>query len=561
LALRDCAHDVRARSRVAFLLTLLFLAPLTHDRVFRSGNDSSRFAQIESLVDRGETAIDGSRYATSDRVTIGGRSYSNKPPLLAVVGAGVYAAMKVAGLSFADDERVVVYLLTLVLIGVPTAWLAARFAAALERAYPDRPWVRRLTVIALVAGTILTSFSVTVNSHTVAAVLLFLAWLSALERRPVLAGCFAALAPAVDTVPGLLFLPVIAYQVRESSGQRGLIRAAAAIAAGAVLAVALNLWIVGSPLPPLFAPGAIDQSGGKNATGMFANIAMGTGLAHPFRALGAALLGSHGFLSVSPILIAGVVGLAVAARRGIGTGGGVPQRGIRVTRAGAVAVASWAAVAAGGHALFVLSLGGWSYGYRYLIAVIPFLLFFVPAAFDEGARRWLAALVAVSIPLALLGAYHPWPPVFEPETPGQGLDSITSPVGANLSAWMFAHAPDSGLTQRLIDRFVSTDQRVSDRYLYLFQQTRGHDDLAREPYLRSLRSDPQSAVKHYDYAEALVGLGDLDQAAQHYGYAVKLAPGFEPARHGLARTLPAIDRRGGSRSGATASKAGEERGE
>jgi hypothetical protein len=49
-------------------------------------------------------------------------------------------------------------------------------------------------------------------------------------------------------------------------------------------------------------------------------------------------------------------------------------------------VALWAAVVAGGHALFVLSLGGWSYGYRYLIALIAFLLFFVPAAVDERGR-------------------------------------------------------------------------------------------------------------------------------------------------------------------------------
>jgi hypothetical protein len=169
--------------------------------------------------------------------------------------------------------------------------------------------------------------------------------------------------------------------------------------------------------------------------------------------------------------------------------------------------------------------------------------------------------VAVSIPLALLGAYHPWPPVFEPETPGQGLDSITSPVGANLSAWLFAHAPDLGLTQRVLARFVSPDQRLRDRYLYLFQQTRGEDGLAREPYLLSLRRDPQSPVKHFDYAEALVGLDDLDRAAQHYGYALKLEPGFEPARRGLARTLAAIERRDGGRPGAIASPAGEETGE
>ena len=68
----------------------------------------------------------------------------------------------------------------------------------------------------------------------------------------------------------------------------------------------------------------------------------------------------------------------------------------------------------------VSSLGGWSYGYRYLIPLIPLLLFFVPAVVAERRRWALAALVAMSIPLALLGAYHPWPPVWEPESPGAG---------------------------------------------------------------------------------------------------------------------------------------------
>jgi hypothetical protein len=573
LVLQDDASEDRAGDRapqplLLFLLVLLFLAPLVHDRVFRSGNDASRFAQIESLVDRGQTTIDGSRYSTSDRVTIAGRSYSNKPPLLAVVGAALYALMRAAGLGFATHERIVVYLLTLLLAAVPTAWLVSRFATVLARAYPDRPWVRRLTVLALVTGTILTSFSVTVNGHTVAAALLFAGWVAALEKRPLLAGAGVALAAAVDIVPGVVFVPVIAYQVWESSGRRGLARLGAAVAACGVLAAGLNLWIVGTPLPPLFAAGAVDQSGEKNTTGLLANIPVGSALADPFASLGAALFGSHGFLSVSPILIAGVVGLAMAARRG--TGGGpaflpqrgtdtpqrgmdvpqrgidLPQRGIAVSRAGVVAVTLGAVVLTLGHALFVLSLGGWSYGYRYLIPLIPFLLFFVPAAVGERWRWALGALVAVSIPLALLGAYHPWPPVFEPESPGRGFDRVTSPVGANLSAWLFRRAPDAAVTATVMNRCIGSNEREHNRYLFLFENTRARDDLARVPYLRSLERNPRSAVTHYDYAEALSALGDLDEAAKHYGYALELVPGAEEPRRGLADTLAAIERRRGS---------------
>jgi len=73
----------RRRAVLVFVLTLAALAPLTHDVVFLAVNDASRFAQIESLADYGSASIERSRYAwTIDRAVIGGRLYSDKPPLL-----------------------------------------------------------------------------------------------------------------------------------------------------------------------------------------------------------------------------------------------------------------------------------------------------------------------------------------------------------------------------------------------------------------------------------------------------------------------------------------------
>jgi hypothetical protein len=72
LALRG-ARLARWAPLAAFAGTLALLAPLTHDTVFAAGNDASRWALVESLGDRGETAIEHSRFAwTIDRVTVGG---------------------------------------------------------------------------------------------------------------------------------------------------------------------------------------------------------------------------------------------------------------------------------------------------------------------------------------------------------------------------------------------------------------------------------------------------------------------------------------------------------
>lgn len=117
-----------------FVLTLALLAPLTHGIVFLAGNDASRFAQIETLVDYKQTSINASRYNwTLDRVTIADRDYSNKPPLLALIGAGLYMVIKtVTGLTLALSENIVVYLMNLFLAALPSAWLVARFHRGLE---------------------------------------------------------------------------------------------------------------------------------------------------------------------------------------------------------------------------------------------------------------------------------------------------------------------------------------------------------------------------------------------------------------------------------------------
>ena len=103
-----------------FVSALAFFALLTHDSAFLSGNDASRLAQIESLVDHGQGNIDASRYRwTKDRVTIDGKNYSNKPPLLAIAGAAAYAVIKPAtGIGFGSDEPRTIYWLTLIVIGV-----------------------------------------------------------------------------------------------------------------------------------------------------------------------------------------------------------------------------------------------------------------------------------------------------------------------------------------------------------------------------------------------------------------------------------------------------------
>jgi hypothetical protein len=84
----------------------------------------------------------------------------------------------------------------------------------------------------------------------------------------------------------------------------------------------------------------------------------------------------------------------------------------------------------------------------------------------------------VSILLALLGAYHPWPPAYEQEANKDPIASlVTNPLGGNAAAFLAEHAPDSRVTEALGSRFISRSKRERDRYLAYFFWSKGDEAL------------------------------------------------------------------------------------
>lgn len=450
-----------------FAAALVLMAILTHDRVFLAGNDASRFAQMEALVDYGHPYINESRYArTVDRVTIGGKDFSNKPPLLSLIGAGVYFLLeKAGGLSFAHDDAWVVYILTFLLVGVPGAWLVTLFHSSLRRHAAASPRAIWLATSALAAGTLLTSFSGTMNNHTVTAALLFAAFDAALGGMAVAAGLWSALAACIDIVPGVLFIPVFALMLQDGARRRFAIP----IAAGAATFAACNLWIVGSPLPAKMVRGAVDHSSQFGAS--VAGVLLPDSWIYPLECL----FGWHGFFTVSPVLAFGIAGLALAAR----AGRPLPRREC-------VALCLAMGAMAAGHVVFVGSYGGWSYGFRYLIPIIPLLLFFAPRAIERAP--WLfTATLAISGLFAAIGAYNPWPPAYEQERNKDPVASlVTNPIGGNASAWMEEHFPGARLTEAMKARFIGGSPRERARYLALFYLDKGD-----RPMVDRMRETPR----------------------------------------------------------------------
>jgi len=136
-----------------------------------SSNDGSRLATVEALVDHGTLAIDDSIFVqpapvtrpdrpavynpdvegldqrgTGDKVRINGRFYSDKPPVPAILLAGLYALLQSAfGLVARERPDVFCYLLTVASSGlayVAAVWCIYRLAGKLGL---DGTWQLALT--------------------------------------------------------------------------------------------------------------------------------------------------------------------------------------------------------------------------------------------------------------------------------------------------------------------------------------------------------------------------------------------------------------------------------
>ncbi len=454
---------------IVFLLVATVYAALTHARVFTAGNDASRWAQIEAIVDYGETTIERSRFGgTVDRVQVGGKVYSNKPPLFALVGAALYAPLSAAtGWSLSDGASAarVVWLLTVLLVALPAAAAVATFDWGLVRFGALSSRRRAYLGVALGLGTLLFSYSGTLNSHVPAATLLLVAWFATLAAKPFAAGLAAGFAGAVDLLPGFGMAPFFALALpREIGGERRLRRFAAGLVPGVASFLLANFAVTGSLLTPKLLPGAVDLSAQVGAS--VGGVVLPERASYPLEVL----LGGHGLFGASPVLLLGLVGLGIACRR--------PPFGMSGSSA------SWRLLALGltaqivGHALLAGSYGGWAFGYRYLLPVQPLLLYAAPVALARiRLPRTLILLLAVSIAFSALGAYHPWPPAFEQASGRDPVAAlVTNPIGGNAAALGARYFPGSWLAELLGRTFVSPDPALRRRYFVYFFGSKG--DLA-----------------------------------------------------------------------------------
>lgn len=393
--------DGRESLRAAALCALVCVALLmTFSERVPGPNASSRLATMDALVQDHTFVINNSVFRnTIDRVMVGHDNYSSKPPVLSVLGAGVYwLVVQTTDLNL-RDERLrgdTVYLLTVLLAGVPYLLLLG-YAHALLRWFTPSAAARVWSFACISLGQLGLPYSTTINNHVPAATAAFIAFYYAFGlRHGRLSGwrywCYAGfamgLAPTLDLgavfISGCIGLYLLAFDWHRTL--RLLVPAALV---PILFHFALTWSIMGSLVPVYLrrelyrypgsywlAPRGIDALNEPRSMYLY-NIT----------------LGHHGLFSMTPALAFALFSLCASVVR---------------SRALAFAREAWTigaalAILVAFYTLTTKNYGGVCVGFRWLLPIVPLALLFVGVWWSEN-RSWpLRGLFFVSL---LTGQYH-----------------------------------------------------------------------------------------------------------------------------------------------------------
>lgn len=406
-----------------------------------AGNETSRLAVIQSLVDNGTFDITNSLFRTPDKAFLNGKYYGDKPPLLTWLSAGEYFLLaRVFGLTFENAYHTVIFLLYLpyFLVSAATGFI---FFILLTDFLPRAPLPWRIAASALsVLSTLVFSYSVTIGNHGVCAFLLMLLLLRmrrAEEHDMRLRDAFYC-----GLVTGLIFncefvlggvcgLGIFFFCITWPGTMKLRVQRGLCYIAGAALLIAceglMNAAAYGSPLPLYLLTHKPD-------------IAHKDYLYYAWNVL----FGFEGFFLYMPACL---FIFPVLCRP-------FPGRGR----------AAWYILSCclGATLLFLAGTsdyGGFCYGYRFLVPIAPVLLLYVFLSFHVKKRKGLcggilALALLWGVITSLAGTLNPWNSGYEGSlTPAGNMnEQIRNGFLVNATVLVFELAPESALSKFLIER-------------------------------------------------------------------------------------------------------------
>ena len=410
------------------------LGDRTLQRPFLSANDRSRWLAIRALVEHGtyeiDQVLDRHVWNTIDMVQHRGRDgelhlYSSKPTLLYTLLAGEYWLIhKATGMTLGSHPYVVARMMLVTINILPMA-LMLFFIAKLAERLAITDWGSLFPVAVACLGTLLTTFAVTLNNHTVAAVSATLAlyafariWFDGETRLRyfLTAGLFAAFT-AANELPALAFLALMGlalWTCDRRAWLRGFLPAALLVV---VAFFATNYAAHNCLTPPYMHKGTDDPEenwyiytytiDGVERESYWQN-RQGIDQGEPSKAVYAlhTLVGHHGIFSLTPVWLLSVLGMFMWWRNGES-----PQRWL------ALGVGLLTCVCL----VFYIGLrpqvdrnyGGMTCGLRWMFWFAPlWLVVMLPGADWMGRTRTRQAialsLLAISVFSASYPTWNPW---------------------------------------------------------------------------------------------------------------------------------------------------------
>jgi uncharacterized membrane protein len=392
---------------------------------------SSNYALVRAFSD-GTAKIDPYHWETKDESWYRGHYYSVKSPIMPLLSLPLYEAMQrtdarhwayeaaksaretgawrwrplVTPRGLYGGNRLRTYHVRgQIEAATPLVWalglvgnvLPALLLMLLVRRVGERvePGYGTAAAVTLGLCTMILPFSTLYFSHVLAALLAFAAFALLWRERdgparlPLVAmgGVFGGLAFAAEYPLALAAAVLGVYAVARAASRADFVRRALAYAGGGLLGAlplfAYNLWAFGSLTHMSYANAVKTQGAtghdvlGSNDGGFF-----GIGLPNPKVAL-ELLFSSKGLLTLAPVLVMGLVGVALLHRRG--------------RRAEAWTITALCGVFLVYNSGYWLPFGGGTPGPRFLVAILPFLA--LPLVLSY--RRFPVTTLALAVPSAL----------------------------------------------------------------------------------------------------------------------------------------------------------------
>ena len=397
--------------------------------------EKSHYALVQALAD-GTPAVDGRSVEYCDVSYWHGRYYSNKAPGFAVLALPLYVGLRALDAVPKDPVRAI-WALNIWAAVLPMLGLLFLVARAAERVEPGSG---PLAAVTLGAATLCLPFATLFFSHVTAAALGFAAFMLLWrERRSpprsalvLAAGAVAGLSGTVEYPMALVAVVLGAYAMSRAPSARRAIAFTAGVAAGILPLLVYNRWAFGSFThlsyrAVVLEPGATGPDVlGAHSKGFFANGAPS------FHTLVSFFVEERGLLVLTPVVAAGAAGVWLLYRSSF-------------RAEGLVALATCS--------LFLLynagfdppnggPFGGSAPGPRFLIAMLPFLVFPIGLAYRRAPGAVMALLIVSIGAMAIGTATEPFlepgqsiPWLFELRT-GQFQETLLGWLGAGTSISM-----------------------------------------------------------------------------------------------------------------------------